>query len=101
MFRFVDADPEQPIKFSQFVHVIGMFCMFQEEEMFHFCFHLVEQDEKGCIDAAEFQKMGQMLAEEATVVYPAQLVRAFRKFDVDGNGKMNIEQVGRDAVCAR
>jgi Ca2+-binding EF-hand superfamily protein len=91
LFRFIDADPESPIKFSSFCHVITMFCMFQAEEMYHFCFHLVDTDEQGCISAAEFQKMGAMLAEEATVVYPAQLVRAFRKFDVDGTPMDIIE----------
>jgi len=90
LVRFVDGDPEQPIKFSQFVHLVGVFCMFEQREMLHFCFHLVEKDEDGFIDMEAFQKVVRMLAEDSNVVRPAQLTKAFKKFEKEG-GKMRID----------
>ena len=92
IFEFVGADPDERIEFSQFVKAVATFCMFEQNEMFHFCFYLVDKDKTGYIDSEEFHALLTMLGDGSGVASRKQMERAFRRFDSEGRAKMNVEE---------
>jgi Ca2+-binding EF-hand superfamily protein len=92
LFKLVEADPEGALSFSEFTHAMGMFCCFGENEMQHFAFSLCDADRTGHIDSSEFRSMIRQLGDNNPVVRPAQMERAFRQFDTEGQGRMDVQQ---------
>jgi Ca2+-binding EF-hand superfamily protein len=72
--------------------------LIHKDEMHHFCFNLVDKDNRGKVTAEGFAALAAMLAEDAPHLYPAQLQRAFKKFDSSSDGKMGVADFKRMIV---
>lgn len=81
----------QELTFSEWLHAITTYCLFEEEDILKFCFFILDREKNGYIEKDEMRMLVNMLYNVDPVKGPTGNTKvAFDKLSVQQDGKIEF-----------
>ncbi|CAM9181623.1 unnamed protein product [Discosporangium mesarthrocarpum] len=91
VFELIGIRNFQELTFSEWLHAITTYCLFEEEAILKFCFFILDREKNGYVEKDEIRMLVNMLYHVDPVKGPTGNTKiAFDKLPIQGDGKIEF-----------